>query len=80
MKTKVGTVLDEDILYQLKIRAAKEKRSMSDIIQDALKSYFHNGALEKAERQAAVRRLCSKPFNLSLREIQELMEEDYYDQ
>lgn len=34
MKQKVGTVLDEKVITALKVIAAKEKRKLSDLIEE----------------------------------------------
>lgn len=80
MKTKLGTVLEEDVFKELKEVAELEGRTISDIIQDALLRYFHSAPMETSIRLAALERLCSRPFNLSMDELKEIMEEDYYDQ
>lgn len=40
MKQKVGTALDEKVIMALKVIAAKEKRRLSDVIQEALIQYL----------------------------------------
>lgn len=80
MKTKVGTVLDKEVVQQLRERAAKEGRSMNEIIYDALIQYFQTSAKRGDQRRAAVERLCSRPFRLSLQELNEILEEDYFEQ
>ena len=80
MKTKVGTVLDKEVVQQLRERAAKEGRSMNEIIYDALTRYFQSSSQMSDERRAAVERLCSRPFQLSIQELNEIIEEDYFDQ
>ncbi|HSE84177.1 MAG TPA: DUF6364 family protein [Thermodesulfobacteriota bacterium] len=40
MKQKVGTVLDEKVITALKVIAAKEKRKLSDLIEEALIQYL----------------------------------------
>ena len=79
-KIKVGTVLDKEILWQLKERAAKEGRSISDLINNALQKYFQNIKMHRDARRAAVEQLCSKPFHLSVRELNEILRENYFDQ
>ena len=80
MKTKVGTVLDKEIVQRLKIQAAEEERSMNEIIYDALVHYFQKQQLKKDLRREAVDRLCTRPFKLSLQEINEILEEDYFEE
>ena len=80
MKTKIGTILNEDIVQQLREQAAKQNRSMNEIIHDALTFYFRANQTHKENRHRAVERLCSRPFNLSLNEINDILEEDYFEQ
>ncbi|MGH7494346.1 MAG: hypothetical protein ACREOO_18395 [bacterium] len=75
MKTKIGTLIEEDIVRMLKERAARDNRSISDVIQDALLHYFQMGTKRRDIRLAAVERLCSRPFDLTSHELQEIMDE-----
>ena len=78
-KEKVGTVLDRNILRSTKERAAREGRTISDIIQDALLKYNETDTTNSELRKSAIKRFCSKPFNLSTREIKELLNKDVYE-
>ena len=40
MKQKFGTALDEHVIMALKVIAAKEKRRLSDVIEEALIQYL----------------------------------------
>lgn len=80
MKTKVGTVLDQNIVRKLREQSAKEGRSMSEIIYDALDHYFQSNKKQNDLRREAVERLCTKPFQLSWQELNEILEEDYFEQ
>ncbi len=81
MKTKIGTVLEEDVVQKLKEFSAKQGRPISEVIQEAVITYMQVGNSRKQDlRLAAVKRLCSKPFNLSREDWKEIMEEDYYEQ
>ncbi len=80
MKTKIGTVLEEELVQQLKERSVRDDRSISDILQDALQSYLHGAPRQRDVRMAAVERFCSRPFHLSGMEIQQLLAEEYYEQ
>ncbi len=80
MKTKVGTVLEEEVVQRLREQSAKEGRSMNEIIYDALVHYFQKGQKQREMRRAAVERLCSRPFQLSTQELNEILEEDYFEQ
>ncbi|MBN2355892.1 ribbon-helix-helix protein, CopG family [candidate division KSB1 bacterium] len=80
MKTKIGTILDEELVKKLKERSNREDRSMSDILHEALQGYFQKGPRQRELRLAAVDNFCSKPFNLPDQEIQKLLVEEYFEQ
>lgn len=40
MKRKFGTSLDEELITQLKILAAKEQKRVSQVIEEALRQYL----------------------------------------
>ena len=40
VKRKIGTTLDEKVITALKVIAAKEKRKLSDVIEEALIQYL----------------------------------------
>ena len=40
MKKKVGTILEEDLLYKAKQVALLQKQSLSQLLEDALKIYL----------------------------------------
>lgn len=45
-KQKFTTTLDADILEQIKIQAIKEKRSVSDLLEELIKKYLEEIATE----------------------------------
>jgi len=81
MKAKIGTILEEDVFKKLKEFSAKRGRPINEIIQEALVTYMQVGADRNRQlRLAAVKRLCSRPFNISPDDWKAIMEEDYYEQ
>ncbi len=50
VKQKVGTVLDEKVITALKVIAAKEKRRLSDVIEEALTQYLQKKQGKVVER------------------------------
>lgn len=80
MKKKVGTILEEDVVRKLKEVSVHERKSISEVIQEALINYFSTGKQQQKARIDAAERLCSRPFNISREELKEILEEDYYDQ
>jgi hypothetical protein len=79
-KEKIGTILDKDVAHYLREKSAKEGRAISDVIQEAVLHYNSAEADEIRAHEEAVNRLCSRPFNLTRQEIDEILEGDYYDQ
>lgn len=80
MKKKMGTVIEEGIARKLKEYSARVGRPMGEIIEGALESYFVKPDHDVDLRIAAVRRMCSRPFELSKQDLDEILEQDYYDQ
>jgi hypothetical protein len=75
MKKKIGTVIEEDILTEAKLRAAREGRPLSEIFQEALSAYLHGDA-GRGDAERACKLFCSHRSHLSLEEINEILEED----
>ena len=50
MKQKIGTALDEKVITALKVIAIKEKRKISDVIEEALKQYLQRKRGRTVER------------------------------
>jgi hypothetical protein len=81
VKVKIGTILEDEVVQKLKELSARERRPMSDIIQEAVVSHMQTGGGRKMDlRLAAFKRFCSASFNLSREDWKEIMEEDYYEQ
>jgi hypothetical protein len=81
MKAKIGTILEEDVFKKLKEFSVKRGRPINEIIQEAVITFMQGGVERNQQlRLAAVKRLCSRPFNLSHDDWKEIMEEDYYEQ
>ncbi len=79
-KEKIGTVLSKEIIDKLKSKSIKEKRSMSEIIEEALFRYVNESNDDTGIRLEAFNRFTSNKSYLSKEEIDELLNEDYYDQ
>ncbi len=75
MKKKIGTVLDERVLTEVKERAVREGRPMAEILQDALIAYLH-GDVARGDANRACKLFCSHGSSLNLDEIDELLQED----
>lgn len=75
MKRKIGTVMEADVLVEVKERAAREGRAMADIIQDALINYLHE-EVARGDAPRACNKFCSHGSTLGRHEIEELLQED----
>jgi hypothetical protein len=51
---------------------------MNAIVEEALASYFAGKSQDASLRLSAVERLCSRPFDLSHRRLNALLEEDVF--
>lgn len=75
-KIKVGTQIEETIYRQLKMAAARERRPVGELLQDAVTTYLRgqrkNGLARLLERDPA--------FNVTEEQFRESMESDFYDQ
>lgn len=75
-KIKVGTQIEEEIYQQLKLVAARERRPVGELVQDAVTFYL------RRQRKSGLARLLerSSPFAVSDAEHREIMDGDFYDQ
>ncbi len=71
MRKKIGTVLDESVVERAKVRAARDGKTLSALIEDALVRYL-------AEGEDAVARSFGM-LKLTPAELEEVLTLDYYD-
>ncbi|GAB1350186.1 hypothetical protein MASR1M107_24010 [Ignavibacteriales bacterium] len=79
-RIKVGTILDEEVVKILKERAYREGKTISDVVQEAVISYNRTEPVRAKLRAEAAKRLISSPFGVSIEQLNQDIEEDYYDQ
>jgi plasmid stability protein len=79
MKRKIGTVLDDEMFTELKTRAAKEKRSISDLFHEALARFLREDP-EAEDRRRAMDRVMNPPLRIDRETMRQIMDEDFYDQ
>lgn len=48
MKIKVGTIMDEDLVFKIKEAALAQRKTLSRMLEDALKAYL--SSIEKKEK------------------------------
>jgi hypothetical protein len=79
MKQKIGTLIEEDIMRLAKRKAAEERRSLSDLIQDALTQYLRKDAATPKERKMAFHLFCERPMKITPEQLRYVLEEDMWD-
>jgi predicted transcriptional regulator len=80
MKIKIGTQLEEEVYHGLKVVAAREKRAISEVIQEAISAYLQRQAQPHGKKSGLARLLESPPLNISDEQFRETMEADFWDQ
>jgi len=75
-KIKVGTQIEEEIYQQLKLTAARERRPVGELVQDAVTFYL------RRQRKSGLARLLERgpAFAVTDEQFKESMESDFYDQ
>lgn len=71
MKKKLGTALEEDVITELKILAAKEDKKLSWLIEEALRQYLKR-------KQGGVVRKTQGTLRASPQVVQAILEEDEF--
>ena len=71
VRQKVGTALDEKVIMALKVIAAKEKRRLSDVIEEALIQYLQRKRGKTVERTKGV-------IPASLKVVKTILEEESF--
>lgn len=78
-KEKLGTVLDAELVKMLKETALREGRTISDVLADAIVYYNSKHLSNKSSRLKALEEFCSTPFDINAKELQELIDVDFYE-
>lgn len=79
-KIKVGTILNKDLYSQVKAQAALEAKTVSDVMEEALKKYTESFRKAPEDPYEWARRLCSNPaFKATAKEIKAIEEWSEYD-
>jgi hypothetical protein len=80
MKVKIGAQLEDEVYHELKMVAARQRRSISDVIQLALTDYFHQSRGSSQHRAGLKRMLDRAPLKVTEEQFHEALELDYFDQ
>lgn len=75
MKKKIGTIVDDGLLADVKQRAALEKRPLSGLIEDALAGYLDRGP-GRDEALRSLAKFTSHGGLLPIDEVEEILAED----
>ncbi len=78
-REKVVMILHTHVVENLKDRAQRENRTISDVIEEAVLRLSEDETNNLRVRQNAVKNFCSNPFKLSTVEVEELMNQDPYE-
>ncbi len=79
MKVKVGTQLEEGVYARLKVTAARARRPMSDVLEDALTRYFDQEG-SGPDSPSGLRRLLDRgPLPVTPEQVRASLDEDVYD-
>jgi hypothetical protein len=76
MKKKVGTVLDEDLLFMAKKTALDERKTLSRLLEDALKTYLNKPGRTADKRRKGVSAGTQGSMKISRRMLKTIMEEE----
>jgi hypothetical protein len=80
MKIKIGTQIEEDVYYELKVAAARERRAVGEVIQEAIAAYLQQRALPGGRTAGLARLLEADPLRPTPQQIRESMDADFFDQ
>ncbi len=77
-KQKIGTVLSLDVVKLIRERASREGKTISEVIESAVRNYNNMDPQQLQLRLEAFRGLCSEKTKLSFKEVTEILDEDFY--
>ena len=76
MKQKVGTLLEQDLVKQVRRVAAEEGRRMSDVIREALIGYLAERRPDQQRAMQAYRVFCESPIPMDPADLQLIVDDD----
>lgn len=76
MKKKIGTILDEEIVYRAKRAALRQRKSLSQILEESLKAYLLSLEIKRRETRKAVARETSGAMKIPHKALKAIMEEE----
>ncbi len=79
MKQKINAAVEEIILRLAKLRAIKEGRCLSDLVQDALVQYLEKETAIPEEREMAYRLFCERPMQIRPEQLRYVFDDEVWD-
>lgn len=76
MKKKVGTILEEELLYKAKQVALLQKQSLSQLLEDALKIYILSVEKNTMKRQKNISQSTHGTMKISRTVLKNIMEDE----
>ena len=76
MKKKVGTILEEELLYKAKQAALLQKQSLSQLLEDALKIYLLYVEKNKTKRHKNISQSTHGTMKIPRTVLKNIMEDE----
>ena len=76
MKKKIGTMLDEDLIFRAKQVALSERQALNQILENALKMYLDSIEKKKNAGHNDVSEMTRGVMNISPATLKAIMEEE----
>jgi len=76
MKKKIGTMLDEELIFKAKQAALSERQALSHFLTNALKMYLHSLEKKKDMVQKDVCATSRGAMKLSIKTLKAILEEE----
>ena len=76
MKKKIGTVLDEGLIFRAKQVALSERQALSQLLENALKMYLESIEKKKNAGRNNVSEMTRGAMNISPENLKAIMEEE----
>lgn len=78
MKKRVSILIEEGVIRNAKRLAIKERRLLSDVIQEALLFYLSGKVPDPRKREEAYQLFCEQPMGLSRKQFKEILREENF--
>jgi hypothetical protein len=78
MKEKITIMIDKEVMRLAKETAAKEHRTLSQLIEEALVTCFRQETTTPYERKKAYELFCERPMKLTRKQLRLILNEDIW--